>query len=86
MAKKAEVELAPPVIDDPLVDAPRDGRVIELSPDGKRWERAKWYQTRVRQVVDGYLKLVPTAYWIGGDPYVARHKIDFEPKMWRVAS
>ena len=87
MAKAAEKVAAPPeVVEDPLNDAPRDGRVIEVSADGKVWERAKWYQTRVRRLVNGYLRMAPVAFWVTGDPYTMRRKIEFEPRLWRAAS
>ena len=87
MAKAVEkviVPAQPPeVVEDPLNDAPREGRVIEVSVDGEVWERVKWYQTRVRRLVNGYLRMAPVAFWVTGDPYTMRRKIEFEPKHWR---
>jgi hypothetical protein len=65
---------------DPMADAPRDGRWCEVTEDGERWQRARFYQTRMRTA--GSVAWVPVSCWSISEPSRYMHRVQ-NPVAWR---
>jgi hypothetical protein len=89
MAKIKDAPPAPEMIaevnhissnDDPMADAPRDGRWIEVTTGGDKWVRARFYQTRIR--MPGRVVWVPVQCWSTTTPSKYAHRVE-APIAWR---
>jgi hypothetical protein len=66
----------------PIETAPKDGRWIEVTKDGKTWTRARWYETRVRAA--GSIAWVKARCWSTSEPSKLAHSVE-APIGWREA-
>lgn len=65
---------------DPMADAPRDGRWIEVMERGGAWRRARFYQTRMR--MPGSVAWEPASCWSTSEPSRYMHRVR-DPAGWR---
>lgn len=61
-------------------DAPRDGRWIEVTEDGVRWVRARWYKTAMRK--PGSVPWVHVTCWSTSEPSKYASRVE-KPIAWR---